>query len=193
MGDFAAWPGQLEIRQVAGARNLVGVFTYDSLATIAASGRIRKETIASRAFSYAIETPERKIDVLVGHDFGKPVANRQTGSLVIEDADDAVRFTATLPEDAPSWVVDMEKAVRAEIMTGLSPGFMVPPKSVVPNAETVIPEPGNPGVSIRKINHAVLREFSVVTSAAYDDAGVALRSEDMNAVMVLPRSVYQWL
>ena len=40
VGDFAAWPGQLEIRQVGGARNLVGVFTYDSLATIAASGRI---------------------------------------------------------------------------------------------------------------------------------------------------------
>ena len=191
--DFAAWPGNLEIRQVGGARELVGVFKYDTLATLRSSGRVRKETIASRAFSYAIQDETRKIDVLVGHDFGKPVANRQTGSLVIEDADDAVRFTATLPDDAPSWVVDMEKAVNARIMTGLSPGFQVPPRAVVANAEELIPEPGNPGVSIRRINAAVLREFSVVTSAAYEDAGVALRSEDMNASILIPRSVYQWL
>ena len=79
-------------------------------------------------------------------------------------------------------------------MTGLSPGFRVPPKGVVPNAETFRPEPGNPGVQIRQINDAVLREFSVVTSGTYEGAGVELRAEDYaNAVLWIPRSTLQWL
>ena len=63
---------------------------------------------------------------------------------------------------------------------------------VVPGAETLIPEPGNSLVMIRQINDAVLREFSVVTSGAYDEAFVDLRAE-ANAVLVVPMSVYEWL
>ena len=65
-------------------------------------------------------------------------------------------------------------------MTGLSPGFVVPPKDVVPNAEAVLPEAGNPGVGIRVIRAAVLREFSIVTSPAYEDAAVTLRADDLH-------------
>lgn len=36
------------------------------------------------------EEPERRIDLLVGHDFGKPIASRQSGTLQIENAVDAV-------------------------------------------------------------------------------------------------------
>ena len=84
----------------------------------------------------------RKIDLLVGHDFGKPIASRQSGSLVIADSAEAVTFTATLPEEAltPSWVLDVEKAIANKYYGGPeSPGFRVPPKSVVPNAERLIP------------------------------------------------------
>ena len=148
------------------------------------------------AFRFAIdEQPDRKIDILVGHDFGKPIASRQSGTLVIADSAEAVTFEATLPQEAlmPSWVQDVIKAIEAGIMVGLSPGFRVPPASVVPNAERLIPEPGNPGVQIREISDAVLREFSIVTNGVYDDALVELRAEDQDAATFDPRQVLLWL
>ena len=194
MEDYAVWEGELELRQVGGSRTISGTFPYNRLGTVADRGAVRKERINSRAFSFAIrQEPEHKIDFLVGHDFGKPIASRQSGTMVIEDAADAVRFTATLPADPPSWVLDAERAIRAGTMTGLSPGFRVPPRTAVMNAEELLPEPGNPGVQIRQVNQAVLREFSLVTSAIYDDAFVEMRSEDANAVIFIPRKVYQWL
>ena len=196
MGEYAAFEGDLEIRQFGGARSIVGTFHYGTTGTVSDRGRVRKESFASRAFRFAIDQePDRKIDLLVGHDFGKPVASRQSGTLSIVDADDAVRFEATLPEEAltPSWVLDVEKAIANKTMIGLSPGFRVPPVSAVPNAERLIPEPGNPGVQIRQINDAVLREFSIVTAGIYDDALVELRAEDLAVVTFHPRSVFQWL
>ena len=191
--------GELEIRQGGGSRTLVGRFPYGGLAVIADRGRTRKETISSRAFSFAIDndvdrfgTPIR-IDLLTGHDFGKPLASRQAGTLAIQDADDAVTFQAQLPalEESASWVEDTVKAVNAGQMVGLSPGFRVPPKGVVPNAESLRPEPGNPSVMIRQINDAVLREMSVVTSGAYLEALVEIRSA--NVVMFLPEAATLWL
>ena len=67
----------------------------------------------------------------------------------------------------------------------------MPPKGVVPNAESLRPEPGNPSVMIRQINDAVLREMSVVTSGAYLDALVEIRSA--NVVMFLPEAATLWL
>ena len=169
---------KLEIRRSGGMSTLSGRFNYGSVATIRDRGRVRKERFESRAFRYAIEDEQRQIDILVGHDFGKPIASRKAGTLEIADGDDGVTFEARLPDDPPSWVVDAEKAIAAGLMVGLSPGFTVPPASVVPGAERLDPEPGNPGVQIRVIREAVLREFSVVTAAAYQDAVVDLRADD---------------
>ena len=183
MGEYTAFEGQLEIRQVGGARLLSGTSHYNSVATTNDRGRVRKESFASRAFRFAIEDENRKIDLLVGHDFGKPIASRQSGTLSIVDSD-AVRFEATLPEEAltPSWVLDVEKAILNGTMIGLSPGFRVPPMSAVPNAERLIPEPGNPGVQIRQINDAVLREFSVVTAGIYERH----QGKDLQYLTVVP-------
>ena len=179
MAEFPIFEAaELEIRQSGRGRVLHGSFRYGSLATIRDRGRVRKERFESRAFRYAIEDEQRQIDILVGHDFGKPIASRKAGTLSIADGDDAVNFEARLPDDPPSWVVDAEKAIAAGLMVGLSPGFTVPPASVVPGAERLDPEPGNPGVQIRVIREAVLREFSVVTAAAYQDAVVDLRADD---------------
>lgn len=172
-----------------------GRFPYNKRAVMSDRGRVRKEAFRSGAFSFSLNDETRKIDLLVGHDFGKPIANRQTGSLVLTEADDAVTFVATLPdiEDTPSWVIDAEKAIRNGTMTGVSPGFRVPPRDVVPNAERFIPEEGNPGVQIREIHQAVLREFSLVTSPAYEETFMDLRAESDNAVLLVPRSVLTWL
>ena len=170
--------GVLEIRVSGGRRILAGRFPYGSNATMSDRGSVRKERFSSGAFRYSIETePERRIDLLVGHDFGKPIASRQAGTLTIRDTAAAVEFEAILPDDPPSWVLDAERAVGAGLMTGLSPGFRVPPRAVVPDAEQLVDEPGNPGVQIRQINHAVLRELSIVTNPLYEEAGVELRDD----------------
>ena len=62
--------------------------------------------------------------------------------------------------------------IRAGLAGGVSPGFRVPPASVVANAEAFEPEPGNPGVQVRVINQAVLHELS-----HRDEAGI-LRNGD---------------
>ena len=179
MADFHFFEAaKLEIRRSGGMRILTGRFNYSSTATVRDRGRVRKERFEPRAFRFAIEDETRQIDILVGHDFGKPIASRKAGTLQIADADDGVSFEAKLPDDPPSWVVDAEKSIAAGLMIGLSPGFTVPPASVVPDAERFEPEPGNPEVEIRVIRAAVLREFSVVTAPAYADAAVDLRAED---------------
>ena len=179
MAEFPIFEAaELEIRRSGGTSTLSGRFNYGSVATIRDRGFVRKERFESRAFRYAIEDEQRRIDILVGHDFGKPIASRKAGTLEIADGDDGVTFEARLPDDPPSWVVDAEKSIAAGLMVGLSPGFTVPPASAVPDAERLEPEPGNPGVQIRVISEAVLREFSVVTAPAYPDAAVDLRAED---------------
>ena len=179
MAEFPIFEAaKLEIRRSGGMRILTGRFNYGSTATVRDRGRTRKERFEPRAFRFAIEDETRQLDILVGHDFGKPIASRKAGTLSIADSDDAVNFEARLPDDPPSWVIDAEKSIAAGLMVGLSPGFVVPPASAVPDAERLEPEPGNPGVQIRVIRAAVLREFSVVTAPVYADAAVDLRGED---------------
>ena len=193
--DWLAWPGALEIRQSRGRRSIFGRFAYGDTATLADRGRVRKERIVLGAFDFSVNDPDARIDLLVGHEFGKPLASRQSGTLNIRNEGNAVIFDAELPDDPPSWVMDAEKAIAGGLMVGLSPGFRVPPLAVVPNAERTVPEPGNPDVSIREVHAAVLREFSVVTSAGYQDAGVELRADEWAAVQTIQdnRNVLLWL
>ena len=73
---------------------------------------------------------------------------------------------------------DAVLATRGGLVGGISPGFTVPPLSIVPDAERFIPEPDNPGVQIRQINQAVLFEMSLVTRPQYKETVVDLRAED---------------
>ena len=71
---------------------------------------MRKERIGKRAFSYAISGEGRtaELDLLVGHDFDKPMASRRTGTLEVKDGEDAMTFTAELPapELQPTYMKD---------------------------------------------------------------------------------------
>ena len=66
----------------------------------------------------------------------------------------------------------------AGLIRGISPGFRVPPKSAVPDAEKLIPEPGNPSVMIRSLSALVLNELSLVTRPAYEASTAELRAKD---------------
>ena len=162
---------------------LSGSFPYGKTATLSATGRVRKERFSPKAFRFAVEEEtEREINLLVGHDFGKPLASRRGGTLVLQDRADALSFEAELPPESeqPSWMADFLLAHRAGLVGGLSPGFVVPPSAVVPNAESLVPEPGNPGVMIRDIADALLIEMSGVTRPAYGDTEIVERSEDLD-------------
>ena len=80
----AVWEiDDLEIRQ--DGRRISGSFRYGSTAIRSDRGRVRKERIGKRAFSYAIDGEGRtaELDLLVGHDFDKAYgesANRYAGS-----------------------------------------------------------------------------------------------------------------
>ena len=166
MDSFAIYiPGELEVRQGnLGGPSINGTFNYNRLAVISDRQRVRKESMASHAFEFSINDTSREINILSGHDFDKVLAGRRAGSLEIRDTAEGVSFVANLPplDDQPTYMVDAVKKVRAGLVGGLSPGFSVPPASAVPNAESIIPEPGNPSVGIRLIRAAVLHEFSLV-------------------------------
>ena len=173
----AVWPVELELRQEG--REIAGRFPYRSLATIAATGRTRKERFEPRAFAFAVQDATREIHLLAGHSYDRPLARKGNGSLVLEDSDDALTFRATLPVEAeqPTYMQDALKEMRAGLVGGVSPGFQVPPASAVAGAEGLEPEAGNPGVFVRVIRAAVLFELSLVTRPAYPDTALDLRHD----------------
>ena len=183
---------ELEYRQAG--RTISGAFKYGATATVSDRGRARKERFGPRAFEYAVNDESREINLLAGHSPSAPLASRRAGSLKLKDTDDVLEFEATLPVegDQPSWIQDTVKAIRAKLVGGISPGFRIPPKGTVPNAEELIPEPGNPGVFIRLIRQAVLFELSLVTRPAYPETVVSLRHEHDDYQEDMSR-LYRWL
>ncbi|MDD9989180.1 MAG: HK97 family phage prohead protease [Spirochaetaceae bacterium] len=188
-----------------GGRTLAGSFPYGRTATRRDRGRVRKEQFGPHAFSWrmrqwaelqreaaealqgAVDEARRQviedqllradIHVLRGHDFDMPLGSLSAGTARIWDDAAAVRFEVDLPDDndAPSWVSDTIKAVQSKLATGVSPGFRIPPRAVVADAEALVPEDGNPGVFVRLIRQASLYELSIVTRPHYGGTDVDVR------------------
>ena len=166
-----------ELRQIG--NTLAGTFPYNSIATVAATGRRRKESFRPGSFTFALDDPERDIFVLVGHDLNQPLGSKLGGSVRFEDGEDALRFTVALPPEGerPQFMQDTLMNIANGTMRGISPRFVVPPRATVPNAEEYIPEPGNEAnVDIRFLNDVVLKELSVVTDPVYRDSSTEIRS-----------------
>lgn len=186
MADFlyAATGGDLEIRRRNdGGFNLRGQFPYNQTATLSDGGRNggrpRKERVASRAFSFNIDREDVDILFLSGHRYDKPLASQRARTLTLNDTDDALEFDATITREMQetSWGRDFIAAFTAGLVTGLSPGFRLPPQRAVPNAETIEDEdPSEGNAVIRTINAALLYELSAVTQPAYDDAQIEARN-----------------
>ena len=189
----AAWPVELELRR--SGRSIFGSFRYGATATVADRGRRRKESFAPQAFDYAVNDPDSEINLLLGHDFNNALASKRAGSLTLEDTPERLIFRAELPDEAAQTIaqVDAVKQLRQGLVGGLSPGFRVPPRDVVPDAESEIPEPGNPSVSIRVIKHAVLYELSLVARPAYDETEVDVRSLPGSQTVSRPRRRWVWV
>ena len=195
--ETGVWPIELEYRQRG--RQLSGSFPYGAMGVIGDRGSVRKERFDPHAFRFAVEHPDREINLLAGHSFNSPLASKLSGSLKLRDTATALEFTAVLPPEnrQPTWMRDTVLAVQGGLVRGVSPGFRVPPLDVVPDAESFIPEPGNPGVQIRVVRAAVLHELSLVTRPTYVDSTVDLRAFMVSEPIPTPsrrlEDAYRWL
>lgn len=179
------WPASdLEVRQQGNRPIIAGRFPYNSLAVLSDRGTVRKEQIMPGAFSYALGDPKREINLLFGHSFDRPLASRSSGTLELRDTELFLEFVATIPPGAEraSHIVDALAMIGSGLARGISPGFRVPPSDVVPGAEKLVPEPGNPGVMIRQLFSLLLFELSIVTRPAYPDSEAELRALSQEAL-----------
>lgn len=192
--------GSLELRKRAsGAMALQGRFPYGKRAVLSDGGRTgrpKKEVIAPRAFAYRVDDPKEDIHFLVGHSYDRPLASRGAGTLIIQDTADALIFEAMIADEMleVSYVRDFLSGFAAGLIMGLSPGFRIPPKRAVENAETIEdegsdPENGKHNAIIRTVHHALLYEISAVTRPAYNEAQIEARAWEATATGNRPVSV----
>ena len=136
----------------------------------------------------------RNVHILAGHDFNRVLGDMKRGTARVTSTRESLDFEVDLPDDEmmPTYMLDVVRQVQTGRAGGISPGFMMPPKSINPNAETILPEPGNPGVDIRVINDAILAEASIVSRPVYGSTTVDLRAEQ-EAVLYLPSLETLWL
>ena len=113
--DGGWWPCQIEIRQAGDGSVLSGSFPYGDLAVVASRGTQRKERFMAGAFEYSVsgDGAGEPLDLLVGHEYGRPLASRAAGSLTVAETGDALVFEAQLPpaEARTSWMRDALLAV----------------------------------------------------------------------------------
>ena len=191
---------ELETRQDSQGRSVyAGRFPYGSSMAIQwlTVGLFAKRLFESHSLSSLPSTTKRgestswrAIPSTVCLPAGAPVPSQ------IRDTAEAVLFEATLPIESAqtSWQRDFALAHGQGLIRGVSPGFTVPPRGVVPGAERLIPEPGNPGVMIRSIGAAVLFEVSAVTRPAYPATGLEERAEELSRpYWQLDREMLRWL
>ena len=182
------------------------------MATISDRGKLRKERIAPDAFGWQMrefqklqkemadviegavdearlevlrqELERRNVHVLAGHSYDRPLGSLKSKAKIISTKE-AVEFEVDLPpeNDQPGYMRDVVRMIRAGLAGGISPGFRVPPAAAVANAEAFEPEPGNPGVSVRVVNAAVLHELSIVARPAYSETEVDVRAFDTAPVV----------
>ena len=186
---FGGHTGGLELRKARdGSHRLSGRFPYGATAVLSDGGRRgrpRKERFAPRAFGYRVDRADEEIHLLVGHDFGKPLASRGAGTLDVHDSDDALTVEARITREVAdtSHGADAIALLLAGLAVGLSPGFRIPPERAVPaeQAERVEdeghnPEAGEHNALIRTIMQALLFELSIVTRPAYSESQVEMRN-----------------
>nr|WP_283773402.1 HK97 family phage prohead protease [Altererythrobacter sp. KTW20L] len=180
----------LELRAAGdGTRRLKGSFPYRKRAVLDAGGngrRPKKEEFAPKAFSFAVDDPDREIHLLIGHSFDRPLASRKAGTLLLQDSEAALGFEAILTPDIQrtSWAQDFMAAFAAGLISGISPGFRVaPPEAVNKPEETNEEDPAEGNALIRTIFAAVLFELSMVTRPAYGETEADLRSLQFDPVL----------
>jgi HK97 family phage prohead protease len=201
---WAGADGGLELRAAGdGSHQLQGSFPYGTPAVLSDGGRAgapRKEIIAPGAFAWRVEDPGEDIHLLVGHSYDRPLASKATGTLKLRDTSKALLFQAMITPEiaATSWGADFLAGLAAGLITGISPGFRLPPERRVAEAEKVEEEDYDPargmfGALIRTVLSALLFELSAVTRPAYPEAQIEARNWTATPTSPLLRPAsYRW-
>ena len=193
---FGVFDGHLEIRaETKDGIEIVAEFPTGpkNTAIISDRGRTRKEYFADKAFDFALADEKRELAILRGHDPNMVLGLRSTGNARFESSVDGFRSFLSLPRQIEMTFnqSDFLAELRQGLVTGISPGFRIPPSSAVRNAVELIPEAGNPDVMIRRVNAAVLYEVSFVARPAYKLTSIVTRDEaEQNG---LDLGIYRWL
>ena len=202
--ERAVFDGALELRQAGagGPSVLRGSFPYaPAVGIISNRGRRRKERFSPLAFDFSIKRAEAalerlrratasgnraairtaseeasaaNINILSGHDFGKPLGDLLSGTARLTNTREALQFEVDMPRLPPTYFEDIIRQIGAGLLLGVSIGFNIPPNK--PNAEREVPEEGNPNVTVREVNDALLYEVSIVTRPSH---GASMGSVEM--------------
>lgn len=159
---WGGYLGSLELRAEGGETRLSAVFPYGRETTLAEG---RAEVFAPGAFRQSVEA-RGDVHLLLGHDYGKPLASRAAGTLTLRDGDDALHLEARI-DGGTSWARDFLAAHAAGLIKGLSPGFRV-----TPGGDRVERRSGG---LLRTVERAELHELSAVTVPAYPAAQIEAR------------------
>ena len=177
-------------------RGLSGEYRYNTDRVTRDRGRRRKVRVRSGAFSWqlerfaelqaelsesiaeaiegaaadAVRDRAREVQLLAGRSYDAPLASLRTGTLRLEDTDDALRFEVDRLPDT-TYAADLRAGMDSGAADyGVDVLYTVPPSDVVPNAVTIETEPGT-GVEVEVINRAVLQALAVVSRAPRGNGG----------------------
>ncbi|WBQ11435.1 HK97 family phage prohead protease [Hyphomonadaceae bacterium ML37] len=190
----AALASRLELRREGdGSVRISGRFPYRSPAILVERGRNGgevREVIEPGAFADAIAA-DSEIHFLAAHSFDKPLASKRSGTLTFRDTPDALEVEAHITPAIlrASYAADAIAAAEAGLITGLSPGFRLPPDRESAESWSEAPD----GARVRMIKRAMLAEMSLVTRPAYAAARASVTRQCSEAPDAgLRRTLYRW-
>ena len=176
----------------AGGYRVSGSVPYGQPKTISDRGRTRKQSLEPGAISWqlrefgklqeelaatvnrlarqVIAEKQRDVTLSAGRTLDRPLASMKSGTLRVRESATAIEFDA----DLPATLAAKELATEIKHLDG-SAGvdvlFRIPPADVVPNAVTIEPEAGNPGVQVERVNHAILTGIAIMGRAPRGRSG----------------------
>ena len=161
--DDPAYPestieARARIRQ--NGQGLSGEFFYSEIRTVSATGGTRKHSFQSGSLDFALDDPEREVNVTLGRDYSNIIGSKLAGSARFTNTAESLRVDIdTLPSTTA--VADFRAQLAAE---SIAPSVdLLFSTDGIPDAFEDIPEPGNPGVLVRNYKNVVLQAMSIVS------------------------------
>ena len=178
-------------------RGLSGEFRYGRDRVRRDRGRRRKTRVRAGAFSWQLEEFQRvqdelsgtiaeaveagardalteaglrEVQLLAGRSYDAPLGSLTTGTLRLEDTDEALRFEVDRLPDT-SYAADLRAAMDARSADyGVDVLYSIPPADVVPDAVSIEIEPET-GVEVEAVNRGILQALAVVSRPPRGNSG----------------------
>jgi HK97 family phage prohead protease len=172
--------GSFEVRTAAnGQKNVRGYLAVYNTRSVDLGGFVEK--VMPGAFKSALQ-PGADIRLLTNHDWSKPLARTAAGTLQLRDDDYGLGFSAELPNT--TYANDLAESMQRGDVTGCSFGF-----NCDPDGDSWDNEGGD---VVRSLRSVTMMEGSIVSSPAYLQATVSLRTapEAIRASLESIRTTY---